>query len=207
MSDKIRLLIVDDHTMVRQGMRLLLEKEADMEVVGDVGTSSEAFEAMRSNEVDLVIMDFSLNGETGDQITSRLKEEFPKVKIIATTSFDEPHIVKAMLKAGASSYLVKGATRKEFLEAIRLTARGQTFLSPSATQALLQDSGSPVQLTARETEILKLIAAQMTTNEIANQLHLSSKTVENHRLNLMQKIGARNVVGLVIYAFRNGYVE
>ncbi len=203
----IQILLLDDHALVRAGMRLLIDEEPDLKVVAEAVNLREARTHLKSNPVDLVVMDYSLPGPNGDVLTEALLEEFSDLVILATTSSTEPRVIRAMLAAGAKGYLVKGASREEFLRAIRTTAAGQPFLSPEATTGLLRNFDPPIEPSPRELDVLRLIAEEYTTKEIAQRLHLSPKTVENHRTSLLQKVGARNVVGLVRFALRAGWIE
>lgn len=223
MDNGIKILIVDDHQLVRQGMRLLLDREEDMEVAGDVGDLKEALEILSAKAVDLVIMDYSLKGEKGDENTRVILSNYPALKVLATTSFNDRSTIEAMLRAGAKGYVLKDAARDDFLRAVRETAAGRTHLGPEVAEALLGDlipghskpvtapsaarAPAPVEITPREREVLVLITQELTTREIGEKLFISPKTVENHRINLMQKTGARNIAGLVKYALRHGLVD
>lgn len=203
----IKILIIDDHTLVRQGMQMILEQESDLTVVGDVSHLFAALEILRREMVDLIIMDYSLENETGDENSKRILAEFPQVRILAVSSFSDASVVRAMLEAGATSYLIKGGSKEDLLMAARATAEGQTFISGKVSRSLLLPSSAPVELTNREKEVLRLITQEHTTKQIADTLNISPKTVEKHRLNLMQKTGAKNVVGLVRYALKSGIAD
>lgn len=226
MDNPINILIVDDHELVRQGMRLLLDREADLHVVEDVGDLAEAMDALGRETVDLVIMDYSLKGEKGDDNTRTILKTYPELRVLATTSFDDRSTIEAMLKAGARGYVLKDAAKEDFLLAVRNTAAGRTHLGPDVADKLLVDllpgeaqapkpepkptkewEGEMPDLTPREKEVLTLIAQEYTTKEIGEKLFISPKTVENHRINLMQKTGSRNLAGLVRLAMRWGLVE
>lgn len=219
MEQSIKILIVDDHSLVRQGMRMMLDREADLQVAGDVGNLAEALALLSREPVDLVIMDYSLKGETGDDNTRAILAAHPGLSVLATTSFDDRSTIEAMLGAGARGYVLKDAAKEEFLAAVRNTAAGRTHLSPEVTEALIggllpqgRDAAAPAatlpaDLTPRERDILLLIVQEHTTREIAEKLFISPKTVENHRINLMQKTGARNLAGLVKYALKHGLIE
>jgi DNA-binding NarL/FixJ family response regulator len=216
MKKKTRIFIVDDHTLLRDGLRLMLNNEDDLEVVGEADTGEDALKMMEGLNVDLVLMDYFLKGTLGSDAIKTIKAVYPDIHVLALTSYDEKGVIRAMIQAGAISYMLKDAERSELIDAIRSTAQGVSWFSRDISRILLQDllptsdgpakgffECNPNTLTAREVDVLKLIVAEKTNREIADELFISIKTVENHRSNRMRKIGARNTAGLVKYAIRH----
>jgi two-component system response regulator NreC len=214
---KIRILIVDDHAVVRAGIRLLLDSEADMEVVGEAQNGREALAQAQKLKPDVVLMDISMPDMEGVEATQLIKEACPQVLIIALTMHEEATYFFRMLKAGASGYVVKGANPDELLSAIRAVFRDKAYLFPSLTRRLLDDylerlemgeeKDSYAKLTVREKEVLKLIGEGYTSREIAEMLFLSINTVERHRTNIMDKLEMHNKSQLIRFAIRKGLVK
>jgi DNA-binding NarL/FixJ family response regulator len=193
----MRVLIADDHGIVRSGLRLLLERQPDIEVVAEAADGAEARELAIRERPDLAILDVKMPKLTGLQATREIKAQAPEVAILILSMHDEERYVSEALKAGASGYVVKTQADTDLVAAIRAVERGEPFPAPQA-------QGS---LTPREEEIVKLVAEAHTSKEIAAILHLSEKTVENHRANAMRKLGMRDRVELVRYAIRRGLIE
>ena len=213
---RIRVLIADDHTIVRSGVRLLLEGQTDMEVVGEALTGDAAVEMAKTLQPDVVLMDISMPGLDGMEATRRIKEKSPLIGILVLTMHRSDEHFFAMLKAGASGYVLKAAETNELLSAIRSVARGEAFLYPAMAKRLMQDylSRTPAYddpetslLTPREREILRLIADGYTNREIAERLVLSPSTVHSHRNNLMRKLDLNTQHGLIQYARDRGWVR
>jgi len=213
---RIRVLIADDHTIVRSGVRLLLEGQTDMEVVGEALTGDAAVEMAKTLQPDVVLMDISMPGLDGMEATRRIKEKSPLIGILVLTMHRSDEHFFAMLKAGASGYVLKAAETNELLSAIRSVARGEAFLYPAIAKRLMQDylSRTPAYddpetslLTPREREILRLIADGYTNREIAERLVLSPSTVHSHRNNLMRKLNLNTQHGLIQYARDRGWVR
>ena len=213
---RIRVLIADDHTIVRSGVRLLLEGQTDMEVVGEALTGDAAVEMAKTLQPDVVLMDISMPGLDGMEATRRIKEKSPLIGILVLTMHRSDEHFFAMLKAGASGYVLKAAETNELLSAIRSVARGEAFLYPAMAKRLMQDylSRTPAYddpetslLTPREREILRLIADGYTNKEIADRLVLSPSTVHSHRNNLMRKLSLNTQHGLIQYARDRGWVR
>jgi two-component system response regulator NreC len=213
---KIRVLIADDHSIVRAGIRSLLESQNDFEVVGEASNGLEAIELATQLEPDVVLMDIVMGDLNGLVATQEIKERVPAVHILALTMHDREEFFFAMLKAGALGYVLKGSEPNELLTAIEVVYRGQPFLSPSVTKAVLEDylaqrADQPQSrydgLTLREKEVLHLTAEGNTTREIANMLHLSVKTVEKHRAKVMHKLELQNLSELIKYAIRKGLID
>lgn len=208
----MRIVIADDHGIVRSGIRLLLEKQPDLEVVAEAGDGIEARDLVVSVKPDLAILDVKMPGMTGLQATREIKAQAPDTAVLILSMHDDERYLFEALKAGASGYVLKSQADNDLLEAIRAIERGDPFLTPGAQQSLIRDlleRGEPgnSELTPREEEIVKLVAEANTTRQIAAMLHLSEKTVENHRANAMKKLGMRDRVELVRYAIRRGLIE
>jgi len=210
----VRVLIADDHGIVRSGLRLLLERQPDIEVIAEAADGAEAREIAVRERPDLAILDVRMPKLTGLQVTRQLKMHAPEVSVLILSMHDDERYLFEALKAGASGYVLKTQADADLMEAIRAVERGEPFLTPAAQQALIKDvlergrqSGDEEELTPREEEIVKLVAEAHTTRQIAEILHLSEKTVENHRGNAMRKLGMRDRVELVRYAIRRGLVE
>ncbi len=193
----MRVLIADDHGIVRSGLRLLLERQPDIEVVAEAADGAEARELAIRERPDLAILDVKMPKLTGLQATREIKAQAPEVAVLILSMHDEERYVSEALKAGASGYVVKTQADTDLVAAIRAVERGEAFPAPEAQGTL----------TPREEEIVKLVAEAHTSKEIAAILHLSEKTVENHRANAMRKLGMRDRVELVRYAIRRGLIE
>lgn len=214
-SDTIRIFIADDHQVLIDGLRLLIEQESDMAVVGSAANGKQVIEALKKLSVDVLLLDINLPILNGIQTCQIVREQYPEIKILALTSYKKGVFIQQMLKAGANGYVLKDAAADEIEQAIRNVFAGETYLSPAASQLLVNtirnqqpntDYFIP-QLTRREKEILQLIVAEKTTREIAKELFLSEKTIETHRSNLLSKFNVRNVVGLVKVAIQRGLLD
>jgi DNA-binding NarL/FixJ family response regulator len=208
----MRIVIADDHGIVRSGIRLLLERQPDLEVVAEAADGVDARDTVIREQPDLAILDVKMPGLTGLQATREIKAQLPDVSILILSMHDDERYLFEALKAGASGYVLKSQADTDLLDAIRSVERGEPFLSPAAQQALIRDvlergAEAESELTPREEEIVKMVAEANTSREIAEMLHLSEKTVENHRANAMKKLGMRDRVELVRYAIRQGLVE
>jgi DNA-binding NarL/FixJ family response regulator len=193
----MRVLIADDHGIVRSGLRLLLERQADVEVVAEAADGAEARELAIRERPDLAILDLKMPKLTGLQATREIKAQAPEVAVLILSMHDDERYVSEAMNAGASGYVVKTQADTDLVAAIRTIERGESFPAPAAQS----------RLTPREEEIVKLVAEAHTTKQIAAILHLSEKTVENHRANAMRKLGMRDRVELVRYAIRRGLIE
>jgi DNA-binding NarL/FixJ family response regulator len=213
---KIRVLVVDDHTIVRDGICALLNLAADMQVVGEAADGREALEKVRELTPDVVIMDIAMPLLGGMEATRRIRKDFPGTKVLALTQYSEKEYVLPVIEAGAHGFVSKTAASSELAVGIRSVYRGDSFLSPSVAKLLvesfqqgggLQDRRDPYdQLTGREREVLKLLAEGHTTQEIADILVISPKTVEGYKTSLMDKLDVHNRVDLVKYALRKGII-
>jgi DNA-binding NarL/FixJ family response regulator len=207
----MRVLIADDHGIVRSGLRLLLERQPDIEVVAEAADGAEARDLAVRERPDLAILDVKMPKLTGLQATREIKRQAPEVSVLILSMHDDERYLFEALKAGASGYVLKAQADTDLLAAIRAVERGEPFLTPEAQRTLIKDvlerGSSGEELTPREEEIVKLVAEANTTKQIAEILHLSEKTVENHRANAMRKLGMRDRVELVRYAIRRGLIE
>src|SRR5262249_25302160 len=208
----MRVLIADDHGIVRSGIRLLLERQPD------IGAGREAADGVQARELevgerpDLAILDVNMPKLTGLQATREIKQQAPEVSVLILSMHDDERYLFEALKAGASGYVLKAQADTDLLAAIRAVERGEPFLTPEAQRTLIKDvlergSSGEEELTPREEEIGKLVAEANTTKQIAELLHLWEKTVETHRANAMRKLGMRDRVELVRYAIRRGLIE
>jgi two-component system response regulator NreC len=213
---KIRLLLVDDHEIVRAGIRMLFLAESDVEIVGEVGSGQEAVEAVRELTPDVVIMDVAMPGMTGIEATRRIKEANPDTTVLALTMYDDEQYFFEMLNAGASGYIPKRAAPDDLVAAIRVVNQGNVFLHSTLAKFLMKDvlgqtetnAGQAVpELTPRAREVLTYIAEGFTNREIAEALIISVKTVDRHRENIMQKLNLHSRVELVKFAIEKGLIS
>jgi DNA-binding NarL/FixJ family response regulator len=211
-----RLLIADDHVMVRRGLRLVLDHEPDLRVVAEASDGAEALVRVRETEIHLAILDVSMPRMTGLQATAELARVHPEVRVLVLSMHDNEQYLFEALRAGASGYVLKTAADRDLVEACRAALRGEPFLYPSAVAALIRDFLERARdgddslkdpLTPRESEVVKLVAEGHTSREIAERLVISEKTVDRHRANILEKLGMRDRVDLTRYAIRRGLVE
>jgi len=211
-SKKIRVLLADDHAVVRRGFGLILSREPDLEVVGEACNGREAVELAVSLQPELVVMDVSMPELNGIEGTRRITEQCPRTRVLALSMHRDGVYVREILRAGARGYLLKDADDDAFLEAVRAVARGDGYLSPAIADAVLSDYRkhvtNPVDLlTSREREVIQMIAEGKTNKEIANVLKLSVYTVEAHRGKIMEKLNLHNSGDIVRFAIRNGLIS
>jgi DNA-binding NarL/FixJ family response regulator len=213
---KTRVLLADDHEVVRSGLRAVLDREADIEVVAEAADGSQAVEMALANDVDLAILDVSMPRLTGLQATIELQRRAPNVRILILSVHESEQYFFEALKAGASGYVLKTAANRDLVEACRASMRGEPFLYPGAVTALIRDymerakrgEAAPEDpLTQRELQVVKLIAEGYTSDEIATSLVISRKTVDHHRARILDKLGMRNGAELTRYAIRRGLIE
>jgi len=211
----VRLLLVDDHEIVRAGLRMLFSAEPDVQIVGEAGSGREAIEQVGRLAPDVVLMDVAMPDMNGIDATRRIKEAFPQVAVLALTMHEDEEYFFEMLSAGASGYVPKRAAPDDLLSAIRVVNRGEVFIYPSMAKLLVKDflrraeETAPADaelLTPREFEVLACIADGLTNREIAEQLVISVKTVDRHRENIMRKLNLHNRVELVRYAIEKGLI-
>ena len=211
--EKIKILMVDDHALMRDGIGALLGLHDDIEIVGEASEGKEAIKKARELAPDVIIMDIAMPGMDGLEATRRIRKENPKMKVLVLTQYDTREYILSAIKAGAAGYIPKRALGSELVAAIRTVYQGNSFLYPSAAAALIevylhQSEEEPYdRLTAREREILKLIAEGHTSREIADMLFISLKTVLGHRAKTMEKLDIHNRTELIKYAMRKGLIS
>ncbi|HEV7882726.1 MAG TPA: response regulator transcription factor [Solirubrobacteraceae bacterium] len=209
----MRLLVADDHGIMRSGLRLLLDRQPDMEVVAEAADGIEAVELALRERPDICILDVAMPRMTGLQATVEIRAHAPEIAVLVLSMHDDERYLFEALQAGAAGYVLKREADQALVEAVRAVGRGEPFMTNAAERSLVRewmadDSTGPQEpLTLREREVLKLIAEAHTNREIGELLHLSSKTVESHRANLLRKLGMRDRVELVRYAIRRGLIE
>lgn len=204
---KIRVLLADDHAILIEGLRALLSYYNDVEVVGEAHNGTQAVASVAQLQPDIVLMDIAMPGMNGIDATQLIRQQYPRTRVLVLTQHEEKQYVLALLKAGASGYLLKGAVGSDLIKALRAVAAGGTFLFPTIETLLVEEMHHPdMTLTPREIEILQYIVCGETSAHIAEILSLSVKTVEWHRNNLMGKLGIHNVAELVRYSLEHGLV-
>jgi DNA-binding NarL/FixJ family response regulator len=206
MPDKITVLLVDDHSLVRRGFRRILEDAPDIEVVGEASDGEEAIRLADQLKPQLIVMDCALPGTSGLTATKRILEKNPEIAILMLSMHSEDTLVRQALQAGARGYILKSAVDMELVTAVRKVAAGETVLDPQVAQPAALKGERTAGLTTRELEILQLIVDGKSNKEIASQLKLSSNTVAVHRANIMDALGIHKTAELVVYAIRNGLV-
>jgi DNA-binding NarL/FixJ family response regulator len=209
-----RILIADDHPIVRSGVRKVLDAQHDLEVVAEAEDGAEAIDKALKEDVHLALLDVSMPRMTGIQAAAELHKRKPELRLLMLSMYDSEQFLFESLKAGASGYVLKSSADRDIVEACRATMRGETYLYPSAVTSLVRDyvdrGGEGEQfdvLTPRELEVLKLIAEAYSSKEIATELFISPKTVESHRQNILGKLGMRDRVELTRYAIRRGLIQ
>lgn len=210
-----RILVADDHGVLRAGLRALLSAEADMVVVGEAATGEQALVMAQDLQPEVALLDLSMPGAGGIETTRRLKDILPNVRVLILTVHEDEVLLREAIKVGASGYITKRAIEAELINAVRAARRGEIYVHPSMTHALLQtiapraqEVEAPVEaLTPRETEVLQLIALGYTNRQISEKLHISVRTVETHRANLIGKLQMESRVELVRYARDQGLLD
>lgn len=212
----IKVLLADDHQIVRDGIKLMLEPQAGIDVVAEAENGSQIEEMLDNQHVDVIVMDINMPELDGIAATKLIKEKYSDIKILALTMSNDDSHIRQMIQAGASGYIMKSAGRQELTNAIEEVMEGRHYFSDQATQSIMMDliknkgkssSPEPIHITEREGEVLQLIVKEHTNQEIAEKLYISPRTVDAHRRNLLQKTGARNTAGLVKYAFKHGLIN
>jgi DNA-binding NarL/FixJ family response regulator len=213
---KTKILLADDHAVVRRGLRLVLDAEPDLEVVAEAGDGGDAVELALAADVDLAVLDVTMPRLTGLQAAQELSKRRPELKVLILSMHDNEQYLFQALRAGASGYVLKSAADRDLVEACRSAMRGEPFVYPRGVAALIREyldtareggAESADPLTPRELQVVKLIAESHTTREIAETLVISEKTVERHRANVLEKLGFHDRVALTRYAIRRGLVE
>jgi DNA-binding NarL/FixJ family response regulator len=210
-----RILLADDHELVRAGLRLVLEEQPDLRVVAEASDGAEALRAGITADIDLAVLDVSMPKLTGLQVARDLHRRRPELRLLMLSVHDNEQYFFEALKAGASGYVLKSAANTDLIDACRAAMRGESFIYPPAAAAIVRDflergadpELQPDPLTDREQEVIKLIAEGLSSDEIAATLTISKKTVDRHRSNILEKLGMRNRVELTRYAIRRGLVE
>lgn len=211
----IRVIVADDHHIVRQGIRSLLERSGDIEVIAEAADGQEAIDLATDLVPDVVVMDVGMPRLNGSEATARIVQQFPQIQVVILSMYSDETLVRETLRHGARGYLLKRAVTEELLIAIRAAYQGETYLSPAISQILLNDMIDPSlhpnragydQLTPREREVLQLVAEGHTNNAIARLLQVSVKTVEKHRGSLMAKLDIHDVAGLTRLAIERGLI-
>jgi DNA-binding NarL/FixJ family response regulator len=208
-----RVLVADDHEIVRRGVRLVMDREPDLEVVAEASDGAEAVEIALAEDVHLAILDVSMPRMTGLQAAAEIARRRPEVRTLILSMYESEQFLFEALKAGASGYVLKSGADRDIVRACRAAMRGESFLYPAAVTALVRsalerdEGGRADPLTRREIEVVKLIAEAQSSKEIAATLSISVKTVESHRANILEKLGMRDRVELTRYAIRRGLVE
>ncbi|TVR17107.1 MAG: DNA-binding response regulator [Balneolaceae bacterium] len=211
----VKVLLADDHKIVRDGIKLMLDTQVGIDVVAEANNGAEALKQLEETLIDIVIMDINMPEMDGITATKEIKNAYPDVKVLALTMSNDDLHIRQMIQAGASGYIMKSAGRNELKDAIYSIMNGKHYFSDEATHSIMMDlvkgKGKPtspdsVHITDRELEILELIVQEFTNHEIAEKLFISPRTVDAHRRNLLQKTGARNTAGLVKYAFQHNII-
>ncbi|MFC2175363.1 response regulator [Bacteroidota bacterium] len=206
---KVKLLVVDDHPMLRGGIISLFEKVDNIDVIGEAKNGSEALKSIENEKPDAILMDINLDGELDVNTTELIKQKWPEIKVLVFSMHQELQVIKRMLNAGASGYVIKNASHKELVKAINAVMLNEIYYSQEvediiARGALANGDKEEVVLSNREKEVLRYVAKEFTNQEIADSIHISLRTVETHKRNLIKKLGVKNVVGLVRFALEQG---
>ncbi len=206
------ILIVEDHLIVKDGIKLILESEDELTVVGDLHNGDEVVPFLEKNEVDLILLDINLPGTDGLTLAREIKEKHGSVKILVLTFYNKAAFIKGIAESGAEGYILKNSSKDEVISAIFKVLNGENHFSKEVTNTLLasmrrQGTNYEVKLTKREIEVMILLAKAFTTNEVADKLFLSAHTVETHRKNLMAKMKFKNRAEMTLYAKENGYLD
>jgi two-component system, NarL family, response regulator LiaR len=214
MSDRIRVLIVDDHAVVREGLRALIETQPDMTLVGEAANGEEAVEKSQDIDPDVVLMDLVMPRKSGIEATNDIQQAQPEVRVLVLTSFAEDDKVFPAIQAGAMGYLLKDASPRELLEGIREVYRGEPTMHPTVARRLMREIKTPSQLpptpeplSEREAEVLALVARGLSNQEIADQLYISEKTVRTHVSHILTKLHLANRTQAALYALRKGIAD
>jgi DNA-binding NarL/FixJ family response regulator len=213
-SKRIRILLADDHAVLRAGLRALLTAQGDLEVVGEASDGAEAIHLTQTLRPDVVVMDIGMPGVSGIDATARIKRDSPAIKVLILSMHDDRGYLRQVLRAGASGYVLKKAADTELLAAIRAAARGEVFLDPTLAKALVDEvmepkaaSGEAPALSDREREVLRLLAHGHTNQQVADRLCISVKSVETYKARLMEKLGLKGRAELVRHALQHGLLK
>lgn len=209
-STPIKVLLVDDHHIVLDGLTSLLESDPQFKVIGSLGSGEEVIEFLKKQQPDILLTDYSLPGMNGLELFRKVKASYPKIKVTLLTMHDEASVVRTTLKEGMNGYLLKNIQQFELRNALRQIALGYPYVSPEITRIMMTELNQPAQksdlLTAREHEILKLITKEYSNKQMAEKLFISERTVETHRKNIFRKTNTNTLVGLIKFAFEHNLV-
>jgi DNA-binding NarL/FixJ family response regulator len=215
----IKVLLVDDHKLIRDGIKAHFEDDSRFQIVGEASNGQMALDLLKETETDIVLMDINMDVMDGIECTTKLMELYPNTKVLALTMLAENQHIKEMLKAGAVGYLLKNSNEQEIKQGIISVREGLPYYSPEVMQTVMNSLAAPltkkkkskfepsIPLTEREKEVLVLIIKEFSNQEIADQLYISKRTVDAHKRNLLEKTGAKNVAGLVIFALNNSIID
>jgi len=218
MMSKIKIILVDDHEIVRDGIKSLLFNNENIEIIGEASNREELLKSLKSNTPDLIIMDISLPGKSGIEITEELTEEYPAIKVLILSMFTEEEFIFNSIKAGAKGYLPKNSKQEDLERAINIIQNGEEFFSPLISEVVMKSyirkirnekniNSNQNNLSARELEILKLVAEGISNKEISEKLFISIRTVETHKSHILQKLNLKSTVDLVKYAIKNEIIK
>ncbi len=212
----IRVVIVDDHKIIRDGIKSMLQSESDIQIVGEVEDGKSALKLLGSKDVDVVLSDISMPTMSGEELVKNIHQHHPGVRVLVLTMHEEEEYIRKLIDAGAAGYILKNTGGEELVKAIRSVFEGKNYFSNEVYSKLIMGDSSrktkdgesgDVHLTKREIEVLKLIADELKNHEIAEALFVSTRTVDTHRRNLLQKLNVKNTAGLVRYAVKAGIVD
>lgn len=214
MENEIKIVIADDHQMFIDGVKSLLKKEKNFNFIHEALNAEEALAFISQNDIDLLITDISMPGMSGTELTKKIKQDFPKIKVLVLTMYNDSAIISEILQSEAEGYILKNTGKQELISAISKIMDDGTFYSNEVISQLLKDNKKKIQpisnreeLTAREMEILKLVCEELTTADIAEKLFISPRTVDTHRKNILEKTQSKTIVGLIKYAFENSIMS
>jgi two-component system, NarL family, nitrate/nitrite response regulator NarL len=208
-SESLKVLLVDDHTMLLEGINNLLDNQHEIKVVAKVSNAESAIQQLKTTKVDLIVTDLHMPGMDGVALFNHVKSNYPSIKTIVLSMHDEVHIVKDLLRAGVNGYVLKKDTHTELLKAIDQVKNGKVYVSSEVNKVLVEDlqhDGEKPLLTTRELEIVRLIVKEFSNKKIAEALFISERTVETHRKNILRKTRVGSIVGLIKYAYANKLV-
>lgn len=203
----IKLLIIEDHPLVVEGLKTLIESRAEFSLCGVAGDAEEALLLLKNCLPDVILLDIMLPGMTGLELIDILRKDYPKSRVLVVSTYSQRYYVEAMLEKGAKGYLLKNAGNDEIIEAITAVYYDETYLSHEIATNLRKNANQPVSLSRREIEVLKLVASGLTNKEIAEKLFISPLTADSHRKNLIAKLDVRNTASLIKVALEDGYIS
>ena len=212
----LRLLLVDDHQMLIEGIKTLLRGEPDVQVVAEANSGAAALAALEKTSADMALLDINMPQMSGIELCAELRRRYPHLRMLALSMFEDHSSIQGMLQAGASGYILKNTSKTELLAAVRRIAAGHTYFAPTVAATILEHAGAPaldadrdaaVSLSVREREILQLIAQEFSNQQIGDKLFISERTVETHRKNIFFKTQSKSVVGLIQYAIRHELIK